>query len=155
MARFQLKIDGKDAILNKFRQAPQIMTKEASKIIYETAVEIENKAKNRVAVDTGALRSTIRATKLSNGSSMIKAGLSNVSNGKGHLINYAAFVEFGTGRSPNLAYKRLDNAALTSYAEDFKGTDNRKVKRDAGPYLFNSTDDLIGKMVNRIKKIKI
>lgn len=155
MARFQVNIHGKDAILNKFKQAPQIMTKEAAKIIYETAVEIENKAKNRVPVDTSALRSSIRATKLSNGSSMIKAGLSNVSNSKGHLINYAAFVEFGTGRKPNTAYKMLDNAAITKYAEDFKGMGKRKVKRDADAYLFNSTDELIGKMVNRIKKIKI
>jgi hypothetical protein len=155
MAKFQVNIHGKDAILNKFRQAPQIMTKQASQIIYETAVEIENKAKNRVAVDTSALRSSIRATKLSNGSSMVKAGLSNVSNSKGHLINYAAFVEFGTGRKPNLAYKTLDNAALTKYAEEFKGLTGRKQKRDSDAYLFNSTDELIGKMVNRIKNIKI
>ena len=155
MARFQVNIHGKDAILNKFKQAPQIMTKQAAQIIYETAVEIENKAKNRVAVDTGALRSTIRATRLSNGSSMIKAGLSNVSNSKGHLINYAAFVEFGTGIKPNTAYKMLDNAAITKYAEDFKGIGKRKVERDADAYLFNSADELIAKMVNRIKKIKI
>jgi hypothetical protein len=155
MARFQVNISGKDAILNKFKQAPLIMTKEASKIIYETAVEIENKAKNRVAVDTGALRSSIRATKLSNGSSMIKAGLSNVSNGKGHLINYAAFVEFGTGRKPNTAYKILNNASMATYAEEFKGNGKRKQVRTADPYLFNSTDELLGKMVNRIKKINI
>ena len=131
------------------------MSKQAAQIIYETAVEIENKAKNRVPVDTSALRSSIRATKLSNGSSMIKAGLSNVTNSKGHLINYAAFVEFGTGQKPNLAYKRLDNNALTRYAEEFKGKNKRDVKRGPDAYLFNSTDDLIGKMVNRIKKIKI
>jgi hypothetical protein len=155
MAKFQVKINGKDAILNKFRQAPEIMTKQASQIIYETAVEIENKAKNRVAVDTGALRSTIRATKLSNGSSMIKAGLSNVSNGKGHLINYAAFVEFGTGKKPNTAYKLLSNTGIATYAQDFKGKGKRDQLRAPEPYLFNSTDELIGKMVNRIKKIKI
>jgi hypothetical protein len=155
MARFQVNIHGKDAILNKFRQAPQIMTKQASQIIYETAVEIENKAKNRVAVDTGALRSTIRATKLSNGSSMVKAGLSNVSNGKGHLINYAAFVEFGTGRKPNTAYKTLNNAAIATYAESFIGKGKRKQVRNPDAYLFNSTDELISKMVNKIKNIKI
>jgi hypothetical protein len=155
MARFQVKIEGKDAILNKFRQAPQIMTKEASKIIYETAVEIENKAKNRVAVDTSALRSSIRATKLSNGSAMIKAGLSNVTNSKGHLINYAAFVEFGTGKKPNTAYKTLNNTGIATYAESFIGKGKRKQYREPDAYLFNSTDDLIGKMVNRIKKIKI
>ena len=155
MARFQVNIYGKDAILNKFKQAPQIMTKQAAQIIYETAVEIENKAKNRVAVDTGALRSSIRATKLSNGSSMIKAGLSNVSNSKGHLINYAAFVEFGTGQKPNTAYKILSNTGIATYAEEFKGKGKRKQIRTAQPYLFNSTDELLSKMVNRIKKIKI
>lgn len=155
MARFEMKVYGLDSIKKKFATAPQIMTKEAANIIYETAVEIENKAKNRVKVDTGALRSSIRATKLSNGSSMIKAGLSNVSNSKGHLINYAAFVEFGTGNKPNTAYKMLDNAAITKYAEDFKGIGKRKQVRAADAYLFNSTNELIGKMVNRIKKIKI
>jgi hypothetical protein len=155
MAKFQVNVYGKDAILSKFRQAPGIMTKEAAKIIYETAVEIENKAKNRVKVDTGALRSTIRATKLSNGSSMVKAGLSNVTNGKGHLINYAAFVEFGTGQKPNTAYKMLNNTGIATYAEDFMGKGKRDVKRSPDAYLFNSTDELIGKMVNRIKKIKI
>jgi hypothetical protein len=155
MARFEMKVYGLDAIKKKFAAAPQIMTKEAANIIYETAVEIENKAKNRVAVDTSALRSSIRATKLSNGSSMIKAGLSNVSNSKGHLINYAAFVEFGTGRKPNTAYKILNNTAIATYAEDFKGMGKRKQLITAQPYLFNSTDELLGKMVNRIKKIKI
>jgi hypothetical protein len=155
MAKFQVKIEGKDAILSKFRQAPQIMTKEASKIIYETAVEIENKAKNRVAVDTSALRASIRATKLSNGSAMIKAGLSNVTNSKGHLINYAAFVEFGTGQKPNTAYKTLSNTGIATEAESFIGRGKRKQYRQPDAYLFNSTDELIGKMVNRIKKIKI
>jgi hypothetical protein len=155
MAKFQMNVYGLDAIKKKFAAAPQIMTKQASQIIYETAVEIENKAKNRVAVDTGALRSSIRATKLSNGASMIKAGLSNVSNSKGHLINYAAFVEFGTGQKPNTAYKILNNTSIATYAEEFKGKGKRKQLRTAQPYLFNSTDELLSKMVNRIKKIKI
>lgn len=155
MARFQMKVYGLDAIKKKFAQAPEIMAREAANIIYETAVEIENRAKNRVAVDTGALRSSIRATKLSNGQSMVKAGLSNVSNSKGHLINYAAFVEFGTGRAPSTNYKRIDNSELTIYAGEFKGKGLKKVVRTPGPYLFNSADELFPKMVERIKKIKI
>ena len=155
MARFEMKVYGLDAIKKKFAEAPSKMTKEAANIIYETAVEIENRAKNRVAVDTGALRSSIRATKLSNGSSMIKAGLSNTSNSKGHLINYAAFVEFGTGRAPSTNYKILDNAELTVYAGEFKGKGIRKVERTPGPYLFNSADELFPKMIEKIKKIKI
>lgn len=155
MAKFQIKVNGLDSIKKKFAAAPQIMTKEAANIIYQTAVEIENKAKNRVAVDTGALRTSIRASKLSNGSSMVKAGLSNTSNSKGHLINYAAYVEFGTGQKPNFSYKRLDNSALTIYAGEFKGKGLRQVQRTPGPYLFNSADELLGKMVERIKKIKI
>ena len=155
MARFEMKVNGLDSIKKKFAQAPQVMTLEAGKIIYETAVEIENKAKNRVGVDTGALRSSIRASKLSNGSSMVKAGLSNVTNSKGHLINYAAFVEFGTGRQPSLAYKNLDNEKLLIYAGEFKGKGLKRVLREPGPYLFNSANELMGKMVERIKKIRI
>lgn len=156
MARFNLKVTGSDKVLRMFQQAPEVMTKEASKIIYETAVEIENRAKARVAVDTGALRQSIRATKLSDGSAMVKAGLPNVSNAKGHRINYAAYVEFGTGqgyRTPS--YKNLDNAELDTYASEFIGLGIRRVDRLPGPYLFNSASELIGKMVNRIKNIKI
>jgi HK97 gp10 family phage protein len=155
MARFNVKVNGLDSISKKFAQAPDTMTIQAANIIYETAKQIENRAKSRVAVDTGALRSSIRATKLSNGSSMIKAGLPNVSNAKGHLINYAAFVEFGTGRAPMLSYKRLDNSSLTAYAGEFKRSGLHKVIRTPGPYLFNSADELIGGMVEKIKKIKI
>ena len=155
MARFKIKILGLEFIEKKLEQAPAILFKKASAIIYETAVEIENKAKNRAPVDTGALRSSIRATRLSNGSAMIKAGLSNVTNSKGHLINYAPFVEFGTGKKPNLAYKILDNSALTIYAGTFKGSGIRKSKKAAKPYLFNTTDELLGKMIERIKNIKI
>lgn len=150
-----MKVFGKDKIQKMFAEAPDKFTIQAANIIYETAVEIQNKAKNRVAVDTGALRSSIRASKLSNGTSMIKAGLSNVSNSKGHLINYAAFVEFGTGKKPSFSYKRIDNNALLIYAGEFKGMDIRDVQRKPGPYLFNSADELMGKMVERIKKIKI
>lgn len=148
-------VKGGEAIINRLKMAPQIMALESSKIIYETAVEIENKAKSRVAVDTGALRTSIRASKLSNGASIVKAGASNTSNSKGHLINYAAFVEFGTGRAPNLTYNNLDNKALISYAGEFKGKGIRRVEREPGPYLFNSANELITKLTDRIKNIKI
>ena len=155
MTKFKIEILNLEFVLKKLDQAPAILFKQASEIIYETAVEIENKAQNRVSVDTGALRTSIRASKLSNGSSIIKAGLSNSSNSKGHLINYAAFVEFGTGKKPNLGYKIVDNSTLTMYADTFKGKGVKKSQKIAKPYLFNSTDELLGKMLQRIKNIKI
>jgi hypothetical protein len=155
MARFKFNVSGFEYVKKKLDNAPQILMKEASSIIYETAVEIENKAKNKVPVDTEALRSSIRATRLPNGSSVIKAGLSNVSNSKGHLINYAAFVEFGTGQKPNTAYKFLSNTGIATYAETFMGKGIRNQRTTPKPYLFNTTDELLGKMVDRIKKIKI
>jgi len=45
MARFEMKVFGKDKIQKMFAEAPAKMTKEAANIIYETVVEIENKAK--------------------------------------------------------------------------------------------------------------
>jgi len=155
MGKFKINVQGFEYVKKKLDEAPQILFKEASTIIYETAVEIENKAKSRVAVDTSALRSSIRATKLSNGSSVIKAGLSNVSNSKGHLINYAPYVEFGTGQNPNTAYKILSNLGISNYAESFIGRGKRKQLRNPDPFLFNSTDELLVKMLDRIKKIKI
>lgn len=150
-----MDVTGFDYVKRKLDTAPQILFKEASAIIYETAVEIENKAKNRAPVDTGALQTSIRASKLTNGSAIIKAGLSNVSNSKGHLINYAAFVEFGTGQNPNTAYKILSNTGISTYAESFIGKGKRKRNKSPKPYLFNSTDELMEKMVNRIKNIQI
>ena len=155
MGKFKINVEGFEYVKRKLDEAPQILFKEASDIIYETAVEIENKAKSRVKVDTSALRTSIRASKLSNGSSVIKAGLSNVSNGKGHLINYAPYVEFGTGQNPNTAYKILSNPGISTYAESFIGKGKRNQVRNPEPYLFNSTDELLGKMLDRIKKIKI
>jgi HK97 gp10 family phage protein len=155
MAKFKIEILGLEFVKKKLDQAPSILFKKASDIIYETAIEIEKKAQNRVPVDTGALRTSIRSSKLSNGSSMVKAGLSNVTNSKGHLINYAPFVEFGTGQKPNTAYKFLSNTGIATYAESFMGRGKRKQVRNPDAYLFNSTDELIGKMVDRIKNIKI
>ena len=155
MARFNIKVNGLDSITRKFQQAPDTMTVQAANIIYETAKQLENRAKARVPVDTGALRTSIRATKLSNGSSMVKAGLPNVSNAKGHLINYAGYVEFGTGQQPNFSYNRLDNANLLAYAGEFKKSGLHRVIRRPSPYIFNSANELIGTMVEKIKKIKI
>lgn len=151
-----MEVTGGDAILRKFAQAPQLMAAESAKIIYETAVEIENKAKARVHVDTSALRTSIRASKLSDGSAIVKAGLPSVTNSKGHLVNYAGYVEFGTGKGyRKTSYKNLDNSAIEVYAGEFKASSARQVNRKPNPYLFNSADELIGKLVNRIKKIKI
>ena len=155
MAKFKMTVSGLNNLIKRLDQAPQKVTTESAAIIYDTAVEIENKAKNRVKVDTSALRTSIRATKLSNGASIVKAGLSNVSNAKGHLINYAAFVEFGTGKKPQTNYKMLDNSAIAVYAGTFEGKGLRRVVREPSPYLFNSADELMGKMVERIKKIRI
>lgn len=155
MGKFKINVEGFEYVKRKLDEAPQILFQEASTIIYETAVEIENKAKSRVKVDTSALRSSIRATKLSNGSSVIKAGLSNVSNARGHLINYAPYVEFGTGQNPNTSYKILSNPGISTYAESFIGKGKKNQVRSPQPYLFNSTDELLGKMLDRIKKIKI
>lgn len=154
MARFDIKIYGVDAIMKKIESAPEKFAKESSKIIYETAREVEMMAKARVPQDTGALMQTIRASRLSTGGAIVKAGLPNVSNGKGHLINYAAYVEWGTGRQP-ATYPNLNNNLLISYAATFKGNGARMTNLPAKPYMYNSASETLGKMVNRIKKIKI
>jgi HK97 gp10 family phage protein len=154
MARFDIKIKGVDAIMRKIEAAPQKFAKESSQIIYETAREVESMARARVVQDTGGLMQSIRANRLGNGGAIVKAGLPNVSNGKGHLINYAAYVEWGTGKEPR-RYPNLNNNELISYAATFKGRGARQTNLPARPFMYNSASETLGKMINKIKKIKI
>jgi len=156
MAKFKINVEGFECVKRKLDEAPQILFQEASSIIYETAVEIENKAKSRVKVDTSALRSSIRATKLSNGSSMIKAGLSNVSNSKGHLINYAAFVEFGTGRGFGIPpYKFSTKKPLGNFASQFRGSGLRNYNMPNRPFFFKTFDEKYATLLKTLKSYKV
>ena len=146
MATFNAKIIGVDALIRKINNAPQKVAEESTKIINESVKEISNAAKARVPYKTGLLQSSIGYTEYSQG-----VGASVFADTK-----YAAYVEFGTGDSYGVPpYKNINRSELEAYALTFKVRKDELIGRPYKPYMFNSYSEVLGKMVNKIKKIKI
>jgi HK97 gp10 family phage protein len=145
MATFNAKITGVDAIIRKINNAPKKVAEESTKIINDSVKEISNAAKARVPYKTGLLQSSIGYTEYSQG-----VGASVFADTK-----YAAYVEFGTGDSFGIpVYPNVNMNDLEGYALTFKK--NRKlIGMPYRPYMFNSYSEVLGKMVNKIKKIRI
>jgi HK97 gp10 family phage protein len=151
MATFNAKITGVDALIRKINNAPQKVAEESTKIINDSVKEIYNAAKARVPVakkNGGTLKNSIGFTEYTQG-----VGASVFADTK-----YAAYVEFGTGDFgfgipvyPNINMNDLEGYALLfkkSKPKPFIGMPYR-------PYMFNSYSEVLGKMVNKIKKIRI
>jgi HK97 gp10 family phage protein len=145
MATFNAKITGVDAIIRKINNAPKKVAEESTKIINDSVKEIANAAKAKVPVKTSLLKNSI--------------GYSLYTQGVGASVfadtRYAAYVEFGTGEKFGIPiYPNINMSDLESYALTFK-----KSKKVIGvpyrPYMFNSYSEVLGKMVNKIKKIRI
>ena len=143
---FTAKITGVAAILKKIQQAPQKVATESIKIINESAQEISNSAKTKVPVKTGFLKGSI--------------GFSPYQQGQGASVyasaHYAPYVEFGTGDYgfgiP--VYPNVNMGDLEAYALTFK-RNKKTIGMPYRPYMFNSYSEVLGKMVNKIKKIRI
>jgi len=149
MATFNAKITGVDAIIRKINNAPKKVAEESTKIINDSVKEISNAAKARVPVakkNGGTLKNSIGYTEYKQG-----VGASVFADTK-----YAAYVEFGTGDFgfgiP--VYPNINMSDLESYALTFK-KNKPFIGMPYRPYMFNSYSEVLGKMVNKIKKIRI
>ena len=146
MGSFDVTISGGSALLKKLQQAPETIQAETVKIINDSVKEISNAAKAKVPVKTGHLKSTIGYT----------AYQENIGATVYADARYAPYVEFGTGDMgfgiP--VYSNLDMNELEGYALTFKK--NKKfIGMPYRPFMFNSYSEVLGKMVNKIKKIRI
>ena len=145
---FTAKITGVDALIRKFEQAPQKMMEQSKIIIDETVVEIARSARGIVPVKTGHLRGSIRANKYQLGKG------ASVTAGNNTSIKYAPYVEFGTGDGFQIpSYPNVNMNDLEAYAATFKRT--KKVNLPHRPFMFMAYSELIGKMVNKLKKVRI
>ena len=148
MAKFGVKIYGVDAIIKRFDAAPQKMMDESKLIIDAAVIEIASKAKQKVAVKTGALKNSIRHAKYQPGvGASVSAGNTNV--------RYAPYVEFGTGTRFQIpVYPNVNMADLESYALTFK-----KSKKVIGvpyrPYMFSAYSEVFTSMIKKLKSVKI
>ena len=148
MASFNVKIYGTDAIIKRLNAAPKKMMEESKLIIDAAVIEISSKAKQRVAVKTGALKASIRHAKYQPGKgASVSAGNTNV--------RYAPYVEFGTGTRFQIpVYPNVNMADLESYALTFK-----KSKKVIGvpyrPYMFSAYSEVFTSMIKKLKSVKI
>jgi HK97 gp10 family phage protein len=145
MATFNAKITGVDALIRKYTNAPKTIADESIKIINDSVKEISNAAKAKVPVKTGLLKGSIGYTQYTQG-----VGASVYAD-----TRYAAYVEFGTGEKFGIpVYQNINMNDLEAYAFTFKK--NKKIiGMPYRPYMFNSYSEVLGKMVNKIKKIRI
>jgi len=148
MAKFGVKIYGADAIIKRLEASPQKMFEESKLIIDAAVMEIAAKAKQQVAVKTGALKASIRHAKYQPGvGASVSAGNTNV--------RYAPYVEFGTGTRFQIpVYQNVNMADLESYALTFK-----KSKKVIGvpyrPYMFSAYSEVFTSMIKKLKSVKI
>jgi HK97 gp10 family phage protein len=148
MAKFGVKIYGADAIIKRLEASPQKMMEESKLIIDAAVIEIAAKAKQQVAVKTGALKASIRHAKYQPGKgASVSAGNTNV--------RYAPYVEFGTGTRFQIpVYPNVNMADLEAYALTFK-----KSKKVIGvpyrPYMFSAYSEVFTSMIKKLKSVKI
>ena len=148
MAKFGVKIYGADAIIKRLEASPQKMMEESKLIIDAAVIEIAAKAKQQVAVKTGALKASIRHAKYQPGTgASVSAGNTNV--------RYAPYVEFGTGTRFQIpVYPNVNMADLEAYALTFK-----KSKKVIGvpyrPYMFSAYSEVFTSMIKKLKSVKI
>ena len=158
MATFNAKITGVDAIIRKINAAPQKVAEESVKIINESVKEIAIKAHQK-ALNLPKLNPNSKYKRTNNLANSI--GFTTYAEGEGATVfasaYYAAYVEFGTGKSYGLLpYKNINKSDLDAYARTFKVRKNEAlIGRPYRPFMFNSYSEVLGKMVNKIKKIRI
>lgn len=135
--KIDVKISGNQAILNRLRELSSQAVSVVADEVEATTMDIHRDAVARVPVDTGRLKGSLTPVVLKQGE--------KVTGEVGTNVQYAPYVEFGTGGKVNIPQ------GLESYAARFKGKGERQVNLPARPYLFNSGFDNINKMMERLR----
>jgi phage gpG-like protein len=138
MSKF-LTIAGLNEAISKIEKYRKEKAQEIVSVLDETALMIESGAKQNLtasgAVDTGRLRSSV-----------VRLATGPYSRTVGTNVEYAAYIEFGTGSGVSIP------SGLESVASQFKGKGIRKVNRGARPYLFPAADAERNNFIENIKK---
>jgi hypothetical protein len=141
----QVKVSGINILLKDLDQYSQDVQQGIYKEVKDWADRTETAAKNKVPVKTGDLKSTIRSVVSNNGLTwIVKAG-----GIKG--VNYAPYVEFGTGSGVDQTF--LAEYGLVEYASDFRGREPAKYPIPANSYLYRNARLEFEKTLANIKKL--
>ena len=141
----QVKVSGINILLSDLDNYSKEVQQGVLKEIREWSVRTESDANRDVPVDTGALKSTIRTSSENNGLTWI------VSAGGINNVNYAPYIEFGTGVGVSQSF--LQEYGLVKYASDFKGNQPPFYPIPANSFLFKNARIEFEKTLKNIKKL--
>jgi hypothetical protein len=141
----QVKVSGINIVLSNLDKYSNEVKAGVYKEVRDWAERTEADAKRDVPVRTGDLKSTIRSVVSQNGLTwIVKAG--GISG-----VNYAPFVEFGTGALVDETF--LQEYGLVSYASQFKGKERAKYPIPENSYLYRNARLEFDKTLANIKKL--
>jgi HK97 gp10 family phage protein len=139
MIRF--KIEGMKEAIRNIQDWELEKIRQSRLQIERSAINIERDAKNAAPVDMGVLRSSIQKSLTATDSGRI------LSAEVGTNVEYAPFVEFGTGSGVSVP------AGQEEFAMQFKGKTGRKRNYPARPFLFPAWEKERPKFVNAMEDI--
>jgi hypothetical protein len=141
----QVKVNGIDTLIKNIEQYSEDVQVGILLEIKSWADRTKIAAVNKVPVKTGDLQSTIRSVVSQNGLTwIVKAG--GIKN-----VNYAPYVEFGTGTEVD--DKFLQEYGLVNYASQFKGKERAKYPIPPNSYLYRNARLEFEKTLANIKKL--
>jgi hypothetical protein len=141
----QVKVSGINILLQDLDRYSEKIQAGIYKEVKDWAERTEADAQRDVPVDTGALKSSIRTSSENNGLtwSVLAGGINKV--------NYAPFIEFGTGARVDNAF--LQEFGLTQYASQFKGNQDPFYPLPSRSYLYKNARLEFEKTLANIKKL--
>jgi hypothetical protein len=160
MATFTVDTKAFDIIQEKFKKTAELYkahaVNEINKAVKAMEVEASSKAGNlpRIASTaknpykrTGKLSRSVSSTPYQNGYASFSMGNS--------MVNYAPYVEFGTGKGFGLpAYKFSTKKPLSNYASQFKGAGIKSYNMPNRPFFFKTFDEKFATLLNSLKNYK-
>jgi len=135
----QLRLDFRGNIAAELRKYRDAKVSELKDVINESALMIESGAKQLTPVDTGRLRASIQTF----------VGEDGLSFDIGTKVNYAIYVEFGTGK-----YAANGDGRKTPWAyKDGNGHWHRTSGNPAQPFLHPAFEAELPKFKRRLKDV--
>jgi hypothetical protein len=141
----QVKVVGINILLQDLDRYSQKVQEGIVNEIKNWSDRTEADAKRDVPVDTGDLKNSIRTESTNNGLtwSVLAGGINGV--------NYAPFIEFGTGARVDRAF--LQQYGLVEYASKFKGKQSPIFPLPSRSYLYKNARLEFEKTLVNIKKL--
>jgi hypothetical protein len=141
----QVKVSGINILLKDLDQYSEKVQQGIYKEVKNWAERTEADAKRDVPYKTGDLQGTIRSVVSNNGLTwIVKAG--GINN-----VNYAPFIEFGTGVNVDKSF--LQEYGLVEYARQFKGKQDPFFPLPSRSYLYKNARLEFEKTLANIKKL--